>query len=421
MRKDRCTIKTAKLVQNTGQFPKLPRNPRQWTKEDIDKTAKSIREDFDFLEDRPILVIPSGDQYVAFAGNLRLTAAKHVKHPAVPCVVYEPESDEDWETIKRRAMKDNGSFGAWDFDALANEWDDLPLTDWGVPAWETGVNRMALSSAGKEGAEGYDEFVEKFEPKLTTDDCYTPPKVYDAILDFVDGIYPLKAMKVERPFVPGGDYENYPYQPNSVVVDNPPFSILSEIVRFYCARRIPFFLFAPQLTLFTAADCDVTYIVSDSDIEYENGAKVRTGFITNLVPDLRIWLCPELHDAIEDAQAGEDKTKQGFVYPDNIVTAAILGKIVKRGIEFKVRKVACEYINKSDSAEEQGRQLFGGGFIMSDFAAAERAAAERAAAERAAAERAAAERAAATRLNLSERERAIIERLNEADKSNKSA
>ena len=135
MRKERCTIPTAKLVQNTGQFPKLPRNPRQWTKEDIDKTAKSIREDFDFLEDRPILVIPSGDQYVAFAGNLRLTAAKHVKHPAVPCVVYEPESEEDWDTIKRRAMKDNGSFGAWDFDALANEWDDLPLTDWGVPAW----------------------------------------------------------------------------------------------------------------------------------------------------------------------------------------------------------------------------------------------------------------------------------------------
>ena len=136
MRKERCTIKTAKVVQNTGQFERLPRNPRQWTKEDIDKTAKSITEDADFLEDRPVLVIPRGDQYVAFAGNLRLTAAKHVKLPAVPCVVYEPESYEDWDTIKRRAMKDNGSFGAWDFDALANEWDDLPLTDWGVPAWE---------------------------------------------------------------------------------------------------------------------------------------------------------------------------------------------------------------------------------------------------------------------------------------------
>ena len=27
----------------------------------------------------------------------------------------------------------------------------------------------------------YEEFVDKFKPKLTTDDCYTPPPVYDAI------------------------------------------------------------------------------------------------------------------------------------------------------------------------------------------------------------------------------------------------
>ena len=32
-------------------------------------------------------------------------------------------------------MKDNGTFGAWDYDELANNWGDLPLTDWGVPAW----------------------------------------------------------------------------------------------------------------------------------------------------------------------------------------------------------------------------------------------------------------------------------------------
>ena len=39
--------------------------------------------------------------------------------------------------MKEIVLKDNGSWGAWDFDALANEWDDLPLTDWGVPAWKT--------------------------------------------------------------------------------------------------------------------------------------------------------------------------------------------------------------------------------------------------------------------------------------------
>lgn len=35
--------------------------------------------------------------------------------------------------------------------------------------------------------EDYDGFVEKFKPKpkLTTDDCYTPPAVYQVVLDFV--------------------------------------------------------------------------------------------------------------------------------------------------------------------------------------------------------------------------------------------
>ncbi len=31
----------------------------------------------------------------------------------------------------------------------------------------------------------YEEFVEKFKPKKTTDDCYTPPIIYDAVLNWV--------------------------------------------------------------------------------------------------------------------------------------------------------------------------------------------------------------------------------------------
>ena len=400
MKKERRTIPTKGLLPNLGQLPWLPRNPRQWRQADVDRTARSIREDEDFLEDRPLLVTPKGgSKWIIFAGNLRRAAVEAVGLKEVPCVVYYPETEVDEETIKRRAMKDNGSFGSWDFDTLANEWGDLPLTEWGIPAWDDPTD-LHLSTAGREGEEGYDEFVDKFKPKLTTDDCYTPPAVYDAVLRFVGTLVDLTGKKVERPFVPGGDFENYGYTESSVVVDNPPFSILVKICRFYSERGIPFFLFAPALTLFTATDCDLTYIVSDSAIEYENGAVVRTGFVTNMVKNVRIWCCPELREAIMEAQPDEDKTKQGFVYPDNIVTAALLGKITKRGIELKIRKVSCEPLKQSDSAEEQGRELYGGGYIMSD---------------RAAAERAAAERAAATRLNLSEREKAIIARLNEAD------
>lgn len=129
-------LKVSSLVQNNGQLGWLPKNPRQWTQTDIDRTAASIREDEDFLEDRPLLVVPKDAKtWVVFAGNLRLTAAKKIGLKEVPCIAYARETDEDDTTIKRRAMKDNGSFGAWDYDALANEWDDLPLNDWGVPVW----------------------------------------------------------------------------------------------------------------------------------------------------------------------------------------------------------------------------------------------------------------------------------------------
>lgn len=137
MRKERKALKVSALSQNNGQLPWLPKNPRQWTQTDIDRTAASIREDEDFLEDRPLLVVPDGKKYIVFAGNLRLTAAKKEGLTVLPCVVYYPDTDDDHLTVKRRAMKDNGSFGSWDFDELANSWDDLPLVDFGVPAWET--------------------------------------------------------------------------------------------------------------------------------------------------------------------------------------------------------------------------------------------------------------------------------------------
>ena len=74
-----------------------------------------------------------------------------------------------------------------------------------------------------------------------------------------------RRMTVVRPFYPGGDYESLVYPDNCVVIDNPPFSIVSQIVRFYLKRGIKFFLFAPYLTLFSA-DLDCTRIVCGAAI-----------------------------------------------------------------------------------------------------------------------------------------------------------
>ena len=118
----------------------------------------------------------------------------------------------------------------------------------------------------------YEGFVEKFNPKKTTDDCYTPPAVYDYVLQYVADHCDIDGMTVVRPFYPGGDYESLVYPDNCVVIDNPPFSIVSQIVRFYLKRGIKFFLFAPHLTLFSA-DLDCTRIVCGAAIVTKTGQK----------------------------------------------------------------------------------------------------------------------------------------------------
>lgn len=53
----------------------------------------------------------------------------------------------------------------------------------------------------------YDAFVEKFKPKKTTDDCYTPPLVYEVVKDWACETYGIDPDTILRPFYPGGDYD----------------------------------------------------------------------------------------------------------------------------------------------------------------------------------------------------------------------
>lgn len=126
----------AALAQNTGQIDGLPSNPRQWTQTDIDRLAKSLEETPELFEARPLIVYPHGSEYVILGGNLRFSAAKKLKMQDVP--VHILDEDLSLEKLREIVIKDNGSFGEWDMDMLANEWDDLPLKDWGVDIgdWE---------------------------------------------------------------------------------------------------------------------------------------------------------------------------------------------------------------------------------------------------------------------------------------------
>lgn len=197
----------------------------------------------------------------------------------------------------------------------------------------------ATRKSRREIHEDYDGFVAKFKPPKTTDDCYTPQPVYDAVLGWLRENADIEGREIVRPFWPGGDYEHYDYPEGCVVVDNPPFSRFTQVCRFFQSRNISFFLFAPHLTLFSPVDMNWTGIVCDARVTYENGACVDTSFASNLFGDIRIMTAPDLLARIKNAA----KTKRRlmdlskYIYPDNVVSAALLGKIAPY-VKFEVRR-----------------------------------------------------------------------------------
>ena len=227
----------------------------------------------------------------------------------------------------------------------------------------------------------YQAFVKKFETKKTTDDCYTPPEVYQCVLDWAVERYGFSPDQVVRPFYPGGDYEHYDYPEDCVVLDNPPFSILSKILAFYKQHGIRFFLFSPANVLRTQKFCT---IAAQAQIIYENGASVPTNFVTSFDPDIALMSAPTLHDRLKEVckklAKEKKKTVAKLVFPDDVLTAARCGWMASHGTGYAVRWDECTPIGSIGPT-----QIYGGGLLLSSRVAAESAAAERAAAERAAA------------------------------------
>ncbi len=258
--------------------------------------------------------------------------------------------------------------------------------------------------------EEYLEFLDKFKAKKTTDDCYTPTLIYEAVAKWVENEYKVSRKDFVRPFYPGGDYKAEKYPKGCVVVDNPPFSILAEITRFYVENKIPFFLFAPSLTIFGSQQAGTTVLPIDVTCTYDNGANVNASFVTNMEdPAIRFRSVPELYNAVKKANdenvAQMRKQVPKYSYPSHVVTAAFVGGLSKYGIPFCIRYDESVRISQLDSQKESGKAIYGSGYLISDKKAAEKAAAEKAVAEK----------AAATRWTLSDRERAIIAKLSKND------
>ena len=149
-------VKISQLVENKD-------NPRYITKPAFEKLVKSILIFPRMLEIRPIVV--DGNNKV-LGGNMRLKALERIEemqaaeiraslesletynrkteleranllqywkewqeNPVASVICVEQMTEEEQREF---VIKDNVGFGEWNFDVLANEWNDEELTEWGM-------------------------------------------------------------------------------------------------------------------------------------------------------------------------------------------------------------------------------------------------------------------------------------------------
>lgn len=171
-------------IVNLSQVQTNSANPRTITKEKFDKLVNSILVLPKMLELRPIVV----DNIMgALGGNMRYRALVAISEMTddelqhrlselrdfqkktraeqdnllnywlrwkdKPTAIIIKASELTDEEQREFIIKDNVGFGEWDTDALANEWDNQDLLDWGMDVWNGSEGSgSGSSSSGQNSA-----------------------------------------------------------------------------------------------------------------------------------------------------------------------------------------------------------------------------------------------------------------------------
>lgn len=105
-------------------------NPRIIKDDKFKKLVRSIKEFPEMLELRPIVV---DENMTILGGNMRHKACIEAGLKEVYIKIAKGLSDKQ---KKEFIVKDNVGFGEWEWDILANEWNSLELSEWGLDVWQ---------------------------------------------------------------------------------------------------------------------------------------------------------------------------------------------------------------------------------------------------------------------------------------------
>jgi len=117
-------------IRKLTEIRNNPENPRYIRDEKFTKLVKSLKDFPEMIGARPLVV---NQRMEALGGNMRLKAMIEAGWTECPVIQV------DWSEEKQREfiIKDNLGYGEWDWDMLANEWNEEELQEWGM---DTPVN-----------------------------------------------------------------------------------------------------------------------------------------------------------------------------------------------------------------------------------------------------------------------------------------
>jgi hypothetical protein len=124
----------------TGEISVNSDNPRIIKDGKFEKLIQSVTDLPQMLEMRPIIV---DENMIILGGNMRYQACIKAGIEQIPIIQYTKKEHLDLntdktyeETCQEIIIKDNVGFGEWDWDILANKWNTVELSDWGLEVWQ---------------------------------------------------------------------------------------------------------------------------------------------------------------------------------------------------------------------------------------------------------------------------------------------
>lgn len=106
-----------------------PNNPRFIRDDKFKKLCQSIKDFPEMMALRPIII---DENFINLGGNMRYKALIELGYSEVPNEWIKQVKDLTEEQKREFIIKDNNSFGQYDWDVIADNWDYSEITKWGV-------------------------------------------------------------------------------------------------------------------------------------------------------------------------------------------------------------------------------------------------------------------------------------------------